>query len=188
MTDVPLYTAVIAGCAAVVGAAIPTIGVVVQGALGARRDRQERYEADKRQACVELVQAAENLRTQVADNHDYHGDEMPARLAQVRGYAAQARVQAVRISLMAPQGLSKSAQALAMAASRLAEAAEASTNLQQGASTALPGFGDLEGCIADFKAEAVRHAQAAKQAGGLKESTKPTAAKALDQAEGSGSG
>ena len=170
MTDVPLYTAVIAGCAAVVGAAIPTIGVVVQGALGARRDRQERYEADKGQACVELVQAAENLRTQVADNHDYHGDEMGERLAQVRAFAALARVQAVRISLMAPQRLSEAAQALAAAASRLAEAAEASTNLQQGASTARPGFRDLEDCIAAFKAEAVRDAQAAKQAGVRKRS------------------
>jgi hypothetical protein len=183
MTNVPLYTAVISGCAAVAGAAIPTIGITVQGALAARRERRERNEADQRQACVELVQAAENLRTQVADNHDYHGDEMGARLAQVRAYAAQARVQAVRMSLMASHGLAATAQGLAAAASRLAEAAEATTNLRQGTSTDLPDFGDLETCMAAFKAEAVKHARATRKAEGWKR-IRPTAGpRALDEGE-----
>ena len=182
MTDVPLYTAVISGCAAVAGAAIPTIGIAVQGALAARRERRERTQADQRQACVELVQAAENLRTQVAGNHDYHGDEMGARLAQVRAYATQARVQAVRISLMTSHGLTESAQGLAAAASRLAEAAEAATDLRQGASTTLPDFGDLEACMAAFRAEAVKDAKATK-AGGLKRIRLTAGAKALDEAE-----
>jgi hypothetical protein len=158
MPDVPLYTAVISGCAAVVGAAIPTIANTVQNVLAARRDRWDRYQADKRQACVELVQAAENLRTQVANNHDYHGDEMGDRLAQVRAFAAQARIQAVRISLAAPPELAQVTQELAAAASRLAEAAEARTDLRQGASIELPPLSDLDTRMAVFRAAAARNA------------------------------
>lgn len=158
MTNVPLYTAVISGCAAVAGAAIPTIANTVQNVLAARRDRWDRHQADKRQACLELVQAAENLRNQVANNHDYHGDEMGDRLAQVRAFAAQARIQAVRLSLAASPELAQSAQELATAASRLAEAAEARTDLRQGASTELPDFSDLDACIAAFRAAVVRSA------------------------------
>ena len=138
------------------GAAIPTAAATIQSVLAARRDRRDRREADRRQACVDLVQAAENLRTQVANNHDYHGDEMGARLAQVRAFAAQARIQAVRISLAAPPELAQVAQELATAASRLAEAAEARTDLRQGASTELPDLGDLDARIAAFRAAAMR--------------------------------
>jgi hypothetical protein len=158
MPDVPLYTAVISGCAAVVGAAIPTVTSMVQNVLTARRDRRDRYEADRRQACVELVQAAENLRTQVANNHDYHGDEMGARLAQVRAFAAHARIQAVRISLSALPELVRPAQELAAAASQLAEAAEVRTDLRQGASIELPDLRDIDAHIAAFKAAAMRTA------------------------------
>jgi hypothetical protein len=156
MPDVPLYTAVISGCAAVLGAAVPTIASTIQNVLAVRRDRWDRHEADRRQACLELVQAAENLRTQVANNHDYHGDEMGARLAHVRAFAAQARIQAVRLSLTAPADLTQSAQELAIAASQLAEAAEARTDLRQGVSTELPNLGDLDAHVAAFRAAAVR--------------------------------
>jgi hypothetical protein len=155
MPDVPLYTAVISGCAAVVGAAIPTAASTIQNILAARRDRQDRHETDQRQACVDLVQAAEYLRTQVADNHDYHGDEMAARLAQVRAFAAQARIQAVRISLAVPPELAQVAEELATAARKLAEAAEARTDLRQGVSTELPDLGDLDARIAAFKTAAM---------------------------------
>lgn len=158
MTDVPLYTAVISASAAVFGAAIPTIGIAMQSVLQARRDRRERYESAKREACVELMQAVENLRTQVANNHDYHGDEMGARLAQVRSYAAQARVESVRISLLVPPELAEIAQQLATAASRLEQAAVNTTNLRQGTSTELPDFAELSARIAAFKAEAVNNA------------------------------
>jgi hypothetical protein len=158
MPDVPLYTAVISGCAAVVGAAIPTIANTVQNVLAVRHDRWDRHQADKRQACLELVQAAENLRTQVANNHDYHGNEMADRLAQVRAFAAQARIQAVRLSLAAPPELAQSAHELATAAGQLAEAAEARTDLRQGASTELPHLGDLDARIAAFRAAAVQNA------------------------------
>jgi hypothetical protein len=104
---------------------------------------------------VDLVQAAEYLRTQVADNHDYHGDEMAARLAQVRAFAAQARIQAVRISLAVPPELAQVAEELATAARKLAEAAEARTDLRQGVSTELPDLGDLDACIAAFKTAAM---------------------------------
>lgn len=166
MTDVPLYTAVLSASAAVIGAAIPTISIAVQNVLAVRRDRWDRYEAEKRQACVELMQAVESLRTQVANNHDYHGDEMGARLAQVRTYAAEARVQAVRISLLDPQKLGRPAQQLAATATRLAEAAANKTDLALGASRERPDFSELDACIAAFKTEAVNDALGGKLKGG----------------------
>jgi hypothetical protein len=159
MTNVPLYTAVISGCAAVVGAAIPTVSVMTQGLFQAKRDRRDRIEAEMRQAAVQLLQAAENLRAQVAGNHDYHGPEMGARLALVRAYAAKARIQSLHLSLMATHRLAESAGELADAAARLEQAAEATTNVDQGVSSELPGFGELEARIAAFKAEAVSDAR-----------------------------
>jgi hypothetical protein len=161
MPDVPLYTAVISGCAAVVGAAIPTISAAAQNIVQARRDGRDQIEEDKRQAAVQLMQAVENLRAQVASNHDYHGDEMGARLALVREYGAEARVQSLRISLMATSRLAASAQELAEAATRLEKAAEATTDVDHGVSPELPGFGELEMHIAAFRAEAVSDARGA---------------------------
>ncbi|MGD0239605.1 MAG: hypothetical protein ABSB59_04665 [Streptosporangiaceae bacterium] len=165
MPDVPLYTAVISGLAAVAGAAIPTAASTIQNILTARRDRRDRHEADRRQACVELVQAAEDLRTQVANNHDYHGDEMAARLAQVRAFAARARIQAVRLSLAAPAELSQSAQELANAATQLAEAAEIWTDLQRGASAKLPDLSNLDARVAAFRAVATQNATERRELG-----------------------
>jgi DNA-binding MarR family transcriptional regulator len=165
MTDVPLITAVLSAAAAIVGAAIPTASAMVQSLSVARRERQERHEADKRQACVELLQAVENLRAQVASNHNYHGDEMGARLAQVRTYAAEARIQALRISLMAPHGLGQSVRELAAAATALEQAAEATTDVNEGVSRELPSFAELKTRIAAFTAEAVNDARSARKAG-----------------------
>jgi hypothetical protein len=155
MTDVTVYVAVISASAAVVGATIPLVGTAIESARQARRDRAERYESAKRQACVELVQAVEDLRTQVANNHDYHGDEMAARLGLVRTYAAAAKVQAVSISLLVPQQLAEPAQELAAAAGRVAEAAERNTDLVLGVSRERPDLTELDAWIAAFKTRAV---------------------------------
>jgi DNA-binding MarR family transcriptional regulator len=164
MTDVPLITAVLSAAAAIAGAAIPTVSAMVQSLSVARRERHERHEADKRQACVELLQAVENLRAQVVSNHSYHGDEMGARLAQVRAYAAEGRVQALRISLMAPPGLALSAQELAAAATALEQAAEATTDVNAGVSRDLPSFVELQTRITAFTAEAVSDARSGRKA------------------------
>jgi hypothetical protein len=159
VTDTTVWVAAIAAGAAVVGATIPLVGTAIQSARQARRDRLERYQLYKRQACVELIRAVEDLRTQVANNHDYHGDEMAARLGLVRQYAAAAKVQAASISLLVPPELADPAQQLAEAAGRLAEAAERSTDLVLGVSTARPDPTELDASIAAFKTSAVNESR-----------------------------
>jgi len=184
MTDVPLSVAVITASAAVLGAAIPQVSIAVQSALQAGRDRQERYQSDMRRACVKLMRAVEDLRTQVANNHDYHGDEMAARLAQVREHAAAAEVQAVRIALLVPQTLAEPAQELAVAASRLAEKAAENTDLVEGVSRLRPDFGELDACVAAFKDVAVNDARRTKSASDARKTRRLEGTKAVDRLEG----
>jgi hypothetical protein len=129
MTDVSIFVPVITAAAAILGAAISPVTTVFQSS---RQARQERQETAGRQACIELLRAAVDLRALVANNHDYHGDEMAARLAQVRQYAADARVHAFNIALLAPKRLADSAADLAAATGRVAVAAAENTDLSMG--------------------------------------------------------
>jgi hypothetical protein len=147
--------AVISAGAAIVGASVAQAGAIIGDGRKAKRDRQERLATQRRRACVQLLRTAGRLRVQVANNHEYHGDDMGTRLARVRELAAAAAVEAVNIALMDRSGLAGPAQRLARAAERLADATVASTNLDMGVCTRVPDFSELDECADGFRSAAV---------------------------------
>ena len=63
------------------------------------RVRREDHAAALQQASVGLLRAVTELRTGVANMHDYHGHEMAQRLAVIRGQAAASQVHALDVAL-----------------------------------------------------------------------------------------
>ena len=155
MADVSIYVAVISASAAILGAAVSPLSTAYQNARTAGRDRQERHKTATREACKGLLQASTDLRTLVQNTHDYHGEEMGSRLAQVRQDAADARTHAFSIALLEPQALADPAMELAAAAGSLAVATAQNTDLAMGVSIRAPDFSELDACIAAFSKRAV---------------------------------
>jgi len=157
MTDVvTIYTTAISAAAGISGAAISQyIGVIREGKQ-AKRDRAERHEAAKRDACEKLLRAAIDLRTQVANNRSFRGDRsaMTDRLEKVREHAAAAQVHAASVALLAPESVAEQADRLAGAAGELADWTAVNTNLDQGALNAEPDFTVLNDRLAAFRTSA----------------------------------
>jgi hypothetical protein len=151
---------VISASAALLGAAITPVTTAYQHSRQAKRDREDQHDAALREACVDLLRAVGDLRDQVANNHDYPGgDEMSARLAQVRQHVTAAKVNSVSIALLAPQALAEPADQLAKAADRLGVTAAKSTDRRVRASNRAPDFGELDVCTATFCMQAVNYAR-----------------------------
>ena len=156
MPDVSLYVAVIAGGAAVLGAAVSPVSTAYQNARQAVRDRAERREAAIRQACMDLLGSARNLRVQVADTAAYHGSEMGSRLERMRQLDADVASHADTVAMLVAVNLAESAARLACAVGALSASAEANIESELGASIRDPDFTELNACIADFSTRAVR--------------------------------
>jgi hypothetical protein len=116
----------------------------------ARASRREQLTESNREACVDLLRAATDLRAQVANNHEYHGEEMAARLAQTRKIAAAVKVAATKVELIAPEAVTDSAEQLALAASRLAAFSEVATDLGMSCTIQAPDFTEFDECTAAF--------------------------------------
>jgi hypothetical protein len=157
MSDVSVYVALISAGAGVAGATISQLTSAIRDGRQAKRDRQERYENAAQQACVKLLKAAGRLQTQVANNHEYRGDEMIDRLAQVRRYADATQEHAATVALLVPDTLADPAEKVAAAAIRLAAVAAANTNLQPNIMNmpVLPDFGELNDSIEAFRGIAI---------------------------------
>lgn len=151
MADITVYVAVVTGVFAVIGATIPQASAVIQNGRQAKREQHGRYELAKREACVALLRSVHELRTQVANNHDYRGNQTAERLALVRQYASATDVAALNVALLAPQPLADLARQLAAAAERQAVEAENTTRP--------PDFTVLDQCVAAFTTEAVKTSQ-----------------------------
>jgi hypothetical protein len=152
MAEVSVYVAVISAAAGIAGSALPLATSVVRDGLRGRRERIEREASKRSKACVGLLRTVLDLRVRVANLHDYHGDQMPERRAEIRDCAAKAEVLAIKVSLLGQQAeLGETAQRLASAGVRLAAAAAASADLQLGASTTAPDFKELDKLIEAFK-------------------------------------
>ena len=67
MADVPIYVAAITAGAGLIGALIPQAALVIREVRQAEKDRRERFVTAMRDACVELLGAAGELRT-LAEN------------------------------------------------------------------------------------------------------------------------
>jgi hypothetical protein len=156
MVDVStIVVAAITAAAAVFGAAISPLSTALQNGRVAERDRRERRGEELRQACTDLLATVTELRTNVVNNHDYHGSEMGARLAHVRELAGQARTYAFSIALLAPPTLAAAATELAAAADHVAEVAAANTNLSMGSCVRPTDCAELDARTSAFCARAV---------------------------------
>jgi hypothetical protein len=151
MPDVSVYAALIAGAAGVSGAAVPAFTLFIQNVRQAGRDRRDRSAEAGRQACLDLLRAAGELRMRVANAADYHGTEMAARLAEIRECDAAAQLHAVSVALLAPKKLTEPAAQLAAAAGRLVAVTEQSTNLDRGLIVPRPGFAELDEELTAFR-------------------------------------
>lgn len=151
MTDVPIYVAVITAGAGLFGALASLFAVAFREGRQAKRDRREREETAKRQACLDLLRVCGQIRTQVASNYEYHGTEMADRLAAVRRLAADADLYAVSVSLQAPDRLAAPASALSAATTRLARKTADDTDLSLGSMAERPDYRELEARRDEFR-------------------------------------
>ena len=161
MADVTIFTAAITAVAGVGGATMSQYIAAIREGRQAKRDRQERYETARREACENLLRAAGDLRTQVANNRSFRGDRaaMTARLEKVREQAAATQLHAVSVGLLAPDRLADPADRLAAAAQKVAEAVVKDTNLDKGWVDVDPDFAALDACVDTFRMEALKEAK-----------------------------
>jgi hypothetical protein len=162
MPDVPIYVAAITAAAAVAGATVPAITILIRDVRQAERDRRERSTEAGRQACLDLLRAAGELRMRVANAADYHGNEMATRLAEIRECDAATQLHAVSVALLALEKLTEPAAQLADAAGQLVAVAERNTNIDRGVMVPRPEFTELDEELRAFRRTVV--ANAAEQA------------------------
>jgi hypothetical protein len=155
MPDVPLSVALITAAAGIGGAAIPAVTVLIRDVRQAERDRRDRSAEAMRQACLDLLQAAGELRTRVANAVGIHGKEMAGRLAGIRESAAAVRLNAVSVALLAPEKLAQPAEELAAVASQLAAFVADNTDKRAGEVLVPPDFAALDEKVAAFRKIAV---------------------------------
>lgn len=157
MSDVPLYVAAVTAAAGVGGAAIPAITVLLRDVRQAERDRRERAAGTKRQACLDLLHAAGELRARVANTIQYSGDQLAAGMAEIRDAEAAVHLQAANVALLAPQTLAEPADQVARAASHLAATAVEDTG-KRATMIRPPDFTGLDVTVTAFRESAVADA------------------------------
>jgi|CZLB01.1.fsa_nt_gi hypothetical protein len=160
MTDISIYVTLIT--AALSGAAIPAITVQIRDVRRAERDRRERKAEAKRQACLDLLGAAGELGTRVANTAQYIGVELGVRQAEIRESEAAVQLRSAAVALFYPGALTEPAERLVAAASSLAAAAVApdNTNTLAGEIIRKPDFSVFDKSVADFRRAAVDDAGA----------------------------
>jgi hypothetical protein len=160
MANVPIYVALITAGTGIIAAAVPQAGIIFWNVRQDMQDRRDRQAAAARRACVRLLRAAGDLRTQVANNGSFQGDReiMAGRLEEVRKHAAAARLSAVEVGMLIPGSLAHSAERLAEAAAVFAHAAEQNTDLDLGRMVADPDYRELDACADAFRGQALAKA------------------------------
>jgi hypothetical protein len=159
MTDVPIYVAVITAAAGLIGALIPQAALVIREVRQADKDRRERFATATREACVDLLRTAGELRTLVENIRSYRGDAsgMRARVAEVQSRAEATRLHAASVSLLVPARLATPANTVAAVARALAEDVVQNTNLDRGVSIGFADTQALDTSITEFRDEAVKY-------------------------------
>jgi hypothetical protein len=146
-----LYVAVISAGAAVVGGAIPQILNLVRDRQVAVRAERQRLADQRRQACLDLLDAAGSLRTHVSNVMRYQGAEFGQRLEVIRDASAAVQKYADAVAIRAGDGLEDAAQNMAQAAGRLAEAVDAVADWQALQLRSEPGIQELRRTEAAFR-------------------------------------
>jgi hypothetical protein len=153
--EVSLYVAVITAAAGVVGAAAAQIPGVVRDIRLAGQERRERNAGHRVQACLDLLSAAGDLRTQVRNASQYHGEKMGDLLAEIRKSAAAVQLHAARVELLMPKALAAPADQLAEAAEKFADAAVTATDMAHGQMTREPERTEFDQATETFREQAV---------------------------------
>jgi hypothetical protein len=157
MQDVSIYVAVITAGAGLLGAGVAQIPGYARDKRQAAQARQDSRDDSLRQACIDLLGAAEELLADVANAVDYHGDEMASRLAGIRTTGASLQVHALAAQLLAEGDLAEAAKRLADAARAFAADAESKADLSLG-SMRPTDPAELIQAVASFRSAAVRQA------------------------------
>jgi hypothetical protein len=165
MTDVSLSVAMITAAAGVAGGSIPSITNAIRDGRQAKRDQRNRQTEAERQVCLDLLAAASELRARVANAAACHGDELDARLAQIRDLEATIHVHAASIAFLAPENLAKPADRVADAASRLVKSAEGKVAKTAKEMVERPDFQELDDSVKDFQDSAVKSTRARAASG-----------------------
>ena len=153
MTDVSIYVALITGAAGAIGATVPQLATVFGENRQAKRDREDRAANARQQAYVELLGAAADLRTRVANTAMYHGSEMPVRLGDIRTSAADVQVKAAKVAFLAAN-LASAAHGLGSAAADLAADAVSNTDMTTNVMN-VPDFTAFDTAVTNFNTGAL---------------------------------
>lgn len=157
MTNIPIYVAVITAGAGLLGALIPQTWIVFREIKQRDRDRRDRYVAQARDACLDLLRASGALSAHVKNMTTYRGDRngLCNRLEEARGYLADIQLHTASVGMAAPSTLTEPARQLAAAAERLAKSVEEVTDLDNAEMLDRPDNGPLDELISAFSNRAV---------------------------------
>jgi hypothetical protein len=195
MPDVPVAVAVIGTITPVVAGALPlVIGWIKDGGHD-KRERAERLEAErlrlaqeKRGECVKLLRLGRDFRVLMENAHESQGDDLTARLQEIRQAAASLTGQADEVGFMIP-ATEATADALAAEAGVLAVTVSKKRNRAGGAALMPPNFERFDQCLGEFKAAALvalngQFALAAGQPDGVIDGQRPSLTSAAGHARG----
>jgi hypothetical protein len=170
MANVSEITTAISTAGTLVGA---LGGVALTYGVGARREerrsdreRQDHRAQERRQAYLDLLGAAAQLKVQVEIAGQCFWSDMDARLAAIQGHATSASLHAARAALFRPGAVADAAEALATAAGQLAAATARDTEMRThderflgGKMTTPPDFASLDECVRRFYVAAAKDAE-----------------------------
>jgi len=157
MADVSIYVALITAGAGLLGAGVAQIPNYFRDVRQTAQVRRDSRDDRLRQACIDLLGAAEDLLADVANAVDYHGDEMASRLAGIRTTAADVQGHALAVQLLAREELAGTAERLAGAAKAFTADAESKADLGLGSMRTIDPAG-LTQAVASFRNAAVSQA------------------------------
>jgi hypothetical protein len=157
MSDVSLYVAAAAGVA---GGSIPAIVNAIRDGRRAKREQRNRQIETERQACLDLLAAASELRARVASAASCHGDEIDARLEHIRDLEAAIHIHAASIAFLTPEDVAQPAGSVADAASRLVKSTEEKVDRNAKQLVEPPSSQELDDSVRDFQDSAVKYTRA----------------------------
>jgi hypothetical protein len=171
VVDSSLLTTAISTCGALFGA-LGGIGLTYransrQEAAQADRQRRESRAQERRQAYLDLLGTATQIRIEIIVAGQRNWRDMEARLAAIQQHASAAGLHASRVALVAAEEVGRAARALADAATALGAATARQADLGYQGTQFVGGnvvgtidFGELERCLEAF-VRAARQADAA---------------------------
>jgi hypothetical protein len=160
MPDVPLAVAIVGIITPAVTGALPlVIGWIKDGGRD-KRDRAERLAAErlrlaqeKRGECVKLMRLGREFRVLAENAHEFQGDDLTARLQEIRQSAAVLTGHADEVGFMVPE-TEAAAGALAAEAGLLVATLSGNRNRSGGAPLPPPELKRFDECLDEFKAVA----------------------------------